>query len=545
MSSVLRIHPEDSLAVALKPLAKDALVRVGDKEITVREPIRAKQKLVLVPLAAGDTIHMYGVPVGTALQPLQPGNALLRQHILHDAAPYSAAAKQNYNWQQPDNSRFAEATFQGYYRPDGRVGSRNHWLVVPLVFCENRNIQSLQHVFEKALGYSPVSVFEQRLAQWIRHYSAGKSADSFLFKPLHERASSRFFQQVDGIAFLTHELGCGGSREDARTLCRLLASYINHPNVGGATVLSLGCQNATINWLRESLHELAPHFDKPLFIIEQQEAGSNELLLQQAIDQTFAGLTVINRQQRQAAPLSKLVLGLKCGGSDGFSGISANPALGYASDLLVSLGGSSILAEFPELCGVEQELINRCTTDAAAEKFERLMRNYAALSESFGNPFHMNPSEGNLRDGLLTDAMKSAGAARKGGTAPITAVLDYTEPVREAGLHLLCTPGNDVEATTGIAGSGATVTVFTTGMGTPTGNPVSPVLKISSNSQLYERMPDVIDFDCGGIIEGTQTIIQGGEELLKKIIATASGKETWAEHWQQKDFIPWRKSISV
>jgi altronate hydrolase len=212
---------------------------------------------------------------------------------------------------------------------------------------------------------------------------------------------------------------------------------------------------------------------------------------------------------------------------------------------LVGQGGSSILAEFPELCGVEQQLINRCASKAEAQKFETLMRDYAALSESFGNPFHMNPSEGNIKDGLLTDAMKSAGAARKGGDAIISGVLDYTEQLQTNGLHLLCTPGNDVEATTGIAGSGATITVFTTGLGTPTGNPISPMLKVSSNTNLYNSMPDVIDFDCGGIITGTQSIAQCGEALLKKIVAMANGEFTKAELLGQNDFIPWRKSISV
>jgi altronate hydrolase len=543
MQSLLQIHPHDTVAVALRSLA------AGEGEpmfnLLLKEPIGQKQKVLLKPVAKGETIIMYGVPVGKATRALQAGAQLLREDILHDAAAYSTLLKKDYAWQPPDNTRFSNATFNGYHRSNGKVGTRNYWLVVPLVFCENRNIQILQTAFEKALGYSRATVYEQRVEQLIEHQQQGKTINAFSFQEKGHPFNGRLFKNVDGIKFLTHEMGCGGSRADAKTLCKLIAGYINHPNVGGATVLSLGCQNATMEWLHDALHQINPSFDKPLYMIDQQQTGANDDLLNAAIDKTFEGLVHINQLERAPAPISQLVLGLKCGGSDGFSGISANPALGHASDILVSVGGSSILAEFPELCGVEQELINRSANKEVAQKFETLMRDYAALSESFGNPFHMNPSEGNIKDGLLTDAMKSAGAAKKGGNAIISGVLDYTEQLQTNGLHLLCTPGNDVEATTGIAGSGATVTVFTTGLGTPTGNPISPMLKISSNTALYERMPDVIDFNCGEIITGVQTIAQCGEALLNKIIETANGENTKAELLQQNDFIPWRKSISV
>jgi altronate hydrolase len=543
MQSLLQIHPQDTVAVALRALA--AGEEVSSFHLFTKEPISQKQKVLLKPAAKGDTIVMYGVPVGKATRALEPGVQLRKEDIVHAAADYSTLLKKEYQWPQPDNAGFINATFNGYYRSNGKVGTRNYWLVVPLVFCENRNVQTLQTAFEKALGYSRVGIYEQRVQQLLEHQRQGKPLSDFLFEEEQAYANNHLFKNIDGIKFLTHQMGCGGSREDAKVLCQLIAGYINHPNVGGATVLSLGCQNATIQWLTDALRQIDPDFDKPLYLLDQQQTGANDDLLNIAIDKTFEGLTIINQLQRKPAPINQLVLGLKCGGSDGFSGISANPALGHASDILVSTGGSSILAEFPELCGVEQELINRTVNREAAQKFETLMRDYAALSERFGNPFHMNPSEGNIKDGLLTDAMKSAGAARKGGCAVISGVLDYTEQLHTNGLHLLCTPGNDVEATTGIAGSGATITVFTTGLGTPTGNPISPMLKVSSNSSLYQRMPDVIDFDCGEIITGMQTIEQCGEALLKKIIEIANGENTKAELLQQNDFIPWRKSISV
>ena len=237
---------------------------------------------------------------------------------------------------------------------------------------------------------------------------------------------------------------------------------------------------------------------------------------------------------------------MKCGGSDGFSGISANPAVGYFSDLLVGLRGKILLAEFPELCGAEQELIDRSTSKETAEKFIRLMDAYSAQAESVGSGFHMNPSPGNIRDGLITDAIKSTGACKKGGTSPVVDVLDYTEPAIHPGLHLVCTPGNDVEATTGKAASGATLILFTTGLGTPTGNPVCPTIKVASNSALAKRMADIIDIDIGPVIDGDKTIEQMGAEILEYCIKAASGEVTpKAVLLNQDDFIPWKRGVSL
>jgi altronate hydrolase len=329
-------------------------------------------------------------------------------------------------------------------------------------------------------------------------------------------------------------------------LCGLIAGYIHHPNVAGATVLSLGCQHAQIEILRNELRKRNPNFDKPLVIVEQQQSGTEAAMLTRAIRETFLGLIRANQCQRTAAPLAALCLGLKCGGSDGFSGLSANPAIGHTSDLVAALGGRTILSEFPELCGVEQELINRSTSGEVADRFIHLMRSYGARAKAVGSGFEMNPSPGNMRDGLLTDAMKSAGAARKGGNSPITAVLDYPEYAAKAGLNLQCTPGSDVECVTAQVGAGATVVLFTTGLGTPTGNPVAPVVKLATNSSLAERMPDIIDIDTGAIISGEKSIPQMGEEVLEFVIQVASGEvRTKAEQKGQEDFIPWKRGVSL
>jgi altronate hydrolase len=241
-----------------------------------------------------------------------------------------------------------------------------------------------------------------------------------------------------------------------------------------------------------------------------------------------------------------LCVGLKCGGSDGFSGISANPAIGHTSDLLAALGGRTILSEFPELCGVEQQLIDRGKSQAAGNRFIQLMRDYSARAAAVGAGFDMNPSPGNMRDGLLTDAMKSAGAAKKGGTSPVAAVLDYPEYSTEPGLNLQCTPGNDVECVTAQVGAGASLVLFTTGLGTPTGNPIAPVVKLSTNSPLAQRMHDIIDIDTGGIISGETNIERMGEDILELVIKVASGEiRTKAELKAQNDFIPWKRGVSL
>ena len=253
-----------------------------------------------------------------------------------------------------------------------------------------------------------------------------------------------------------------------------------------------------------------------------------------------------NISTRKPAGLDKLCIGVKCGGSDGFSGITANPAVGYCADLLVALGGKVLLAEFPELCGVEQELINRTQSQAHAEKFIRLMKNYESQVIAAGSSFSMNPSPGNIKDGLITDAMKSAGAAKKGGTSPVMDVLEYTEPATKPGLNLVLTPGNDVEATTGKVASGATLILFTTGLGTPTGNPICPTIKLATNTQLSSRMSDIIDINCGSIIDEGKTLQQMGEEILAYCIRAASGEITpKAVLLNQDDFIPWKRGVSL
>lgn len=540
-SQVLRIHPNDNVLVALTDLLAGDAVSCDGVTYTIKGSIPAKHKVAMHDMSSGAIVTMYGVTIGKTTRSIQSGEAIGTHNLHHEASPYYLKDS-TYSWITPDTSRWKDRTFLGYHRADGQVGIANYWLLVPLVFCENRNIEHMRKALELALGYQE----QDRYADFVNHLVGEHLQVVTSSTALPQKSGKRLFPQVDGIRTLLHEGGCGGTRQDADTLCSLLAGYIHNPNVAGATVFSLGCQHAEINILQKKLSDLDPNRTKPVIILDQQQAGTEQALMEEAIRLTFAGLKEANKLQRKPAPLSKLVVGLKCGGSDGFSGISANPAIGHTSDLLVALGGSTILSEFPELCGVEQNLIDRCQEPADAKRFIDLMQAYSKAAVAAGSGFDMNPSPGNIKDGLITDAMKSAGAARKGGTAPVADVLPYGTYLRKAGLNLLCTPGNDVESTTGTTGSGAQIILFTTGLGTPTGNPVSHVVKLSTNSRLAERMPDIIDFDCGAVIRGEKTIEEVGEEILEYLIAVASGQQIpKAVQLRQYDFIPWKRGVSL
>jgi altronate hydrolase len=545
---VLKLDPRDNVLIALANLSNGEEVAFAAHSLRLVSDVPAKHKFATEDLPVGANIIMYGVLVGDATEPIRKGELLTTRNVHHDAAAFHEKTAE-VKWTPPDVSAWRDRTFLGYRRSDGQVGTRNYWLVVPLVFCESRNIAVLKQAFEEELGFAAPQIYKRQVAELAQLYREGKTEE---LKSRAESAANadppraRLFENIDGIKFLIHEGGCGGTREDAQNLCGLIAGYIHHPNVAGATVLSLGCQHAQIPILQEELRKRSPNLDKRLVILEQQKSGTEAAMLTQAIRNTFLGLVEANKVARTPEPLSKLCVGLKCGGSDGFSGLSANPAIGHTSDLLAALGGRTILSEFPELCGVEQELINRSTSTEVSGRFIHLMRSYNARAKAVGSGFEMNPSPGNIRDGLLTDAMKSAGAAKKGGNSPVTAVLDYPEYSTEPGLNLQCTPGNDVECVTAQVGAGANVVLFTTGLGTPTGNPIAPVVKLSTNSSLDQRMHDIIDIDTGGVISGDTSIAQMGEKILDFVIRVAGGEvRTKAEGKGQEDFIPWKRGVSL
>jgi altronate hydrolase len=545
MKNILKIHPSDNVIVALTTLKKNEAVNWEGEEYVLKESIPAKHKFFINDMNTGDEIFMYGVLVGKTQHEVEQGGLMTTENVKHAAQPYSYRNVKPH-WHAPDVSKFINRTFDGYHRSDGRVGTANYWLFIPTVFCENRNMDVIREALYNELGYAVTDKYKSFTHDLVKAYREGKDIEEIDLSLSPNASGNRILKNIDGIKFLNHQGGCGGTREDAAVLGKLLAAYADHPNVCGVTILSLGCQHLQLSDLTSDIKKRNPNFDKPLLIYQQQNMQSEEKLITAALRDTFSQLILQNRTERKPAPLNKLCVGVKCGGSDGFSGISANPSVGFAADLLVGLGAKVLLAEFPELCGVEQNIIDRCVDEKTAEKFIHLMRAYDAQAHAVGSGFYMNPSPGNIKDGLITDAIKSAGAAKKGGTSPVVAVLDYTEPATKAGLSLVCTPGNDVEATTGKAAAGATLILFTTGLGTPTGNPVCPTIKLATNSKLAARMHDIIDIDTGLVIDGEKTIEQMGEEILEYCIKVASGEVIpKAVQLNQDDFIPWKRGVSL
>lgn len=534
INKIIKVHPKDNIAVALSNLTADEELKFEGDLLRIVSDVKSKHKVALKKFEKGDRVIMYGVLVGTANKTIKRGEVLTIENVNHKSDKVFGKTE-GISWSAPNIDKWRGRNFDGYHREDGQVGTENVWLFFPLVFCENRNIEILKEVFEKELLKEKVSSHQLLLRSLVNEGEDIKSRDS----------ATRVFKNID-VKFITHTGGCGGIRQDSESLARLLAGYVNNPNVAGATVLSLGCQNLQIDIFKKALNEVNPDLNKPVLIYEQQQMGTVDHMLSTIIKESYEAIKKADKIQRRPAPLSKLKVGLECGGSDGFSGISANPTLGVVSDILSALKGTAVLAEFPELCGVEQELVNRCVHEKDSEKFLSLMQAFEKSVIDAGSGFDMNPSPGNIKDGLITDAMKSAGAAKKGGSSPIQGVFDYGEYISKSGLNLLCTPGNDVESTTALVGAGVNLVLFTTGLGTPTGNPIAPVIKVSSNTELALRMPDIIDFETGAVIKGDKSIEEMGEEMLEFIIEVASGRiETKAKKLNQNDFIPWKRGVSL
>ena len=544
-SFVLHLHPADNVLVALRDLAAGQVVEGPEGPVTLLEACPAKHKLTIADLAPGAPILQYGVTVGRTTRALARGSRIWTDNTTHATDAADPAQAGDFVWMPPDVSRYAGRTFEGYHRGNGRVGTRNCWLVIPLVFCENINLLTMREVFLRELGYGRTAPYETYLRKLAGAHRAGTSLGDVEFEAADADAGSRLFPNVDGVRFLVHHMGCGGLASDAASLSDLLASYIVHPNSAGATVLALGCEKAERHMVESALERLSPGHGRTVHFLEQQRSGTEQALMKDAFRLTFEGVVAANGAKRAPAPLSALTIGVKCGGSDGFSGISANPVVGHVSDLIVALGGASVLAEFPELAGAEPDLVRRAVTPELGQKFLDLMATYERSANACGASMDNNPSPGNIRDGLITDAIKSVGAGKKGGTSPVVDVQDYPGFVRKPGLTLLNSPGHDVEATTAMAGAGTNLILFTTGLGTPTGNVVTPTIKISTNTRIARHMHDAIDFDTGGIIDGDATIERMGEQLLDYCIEVASGRLVKAELLNQDDFMPWKRGVSL
>jgi altronate hydrolase len=336
-AKVLKVHPNDNVLVALKDLKQGEIISYDGEEYQLQDNIPAKHKFFTQDMNAGDEVKMYGVLVGKAQVPIPRGGLMTTANIKHAAEPYKYRGSK-YQWKAPDVSKFKNRTFNGYHRSDGRVGTANYWLFIPTVFCENRNLDVIREALHNELGYAVTDKYKQYSHRLLEAFKKGEDISSIDLSPSTINNSNRPFKNVDGIKFLNHQGGCGGIRQDAAILSKLLAAYADHPNVGGVTVLSLGCQNLQVQHFLDDLKAHNPDFNKPLYVFEQQEVGNEETLIAEAIKKTFEGLVEINKIERKPASLDKMCVGVKCGGSDGFSGISANPSVGYCSDLLVGLG---------------------------------------------------------------------------------------------------------------------------------------------------------------------------------------------------------------
>ena len=497
----LLLRPDDDVAVLTRELPAGTRVVTPHGEVVLPGDVPRSHKLAVRPVPAGTAVHKYGQSIGLATVDIAPGD-----HVhTHNVAMDDTAREYQFGTDRRElaPSRDAERTFQGYRRADGRWGTRNYIVVLTSVNCSASTAKMIGQAF------------------------SGMTLDAW--------------ENVDGVVALTHGSGCGlvpGS-EGSNMLVRTLRGYARHPNVGGVLVLGLGCEMVPVTSLVEGLDLPADTLVETLTI---QDTGGIRATVKEGVERIKAMLPVLDARRREPAPVSELVLGLNCGGSDGYSGITANPALGHASDRLVAAGGTSILAETPEVFGAEHLLTRRAVSEEVGRKLLHRLDWWQEYARAGGGSLDNNPSPGNKAGGLTTILEKSLGAVAKAGQADLADVYEYAEPVTSRGMVFMDTPGYDPVSVTGIIAGGATVVCFTTGRGSVLGGRPTPVLKLATNTEMYERMADDMDLNCGRIVDGTATVPEVGDEIFERIIAVASGETTVSEELDlgQDEFIPWQ-----
>ncbi|MFZ4629365.1 MAG: UxaA family hydrolase [Blastocatellia bacterium] len=500
---VIVLHPADNVAVARVPIAEGTEVVAGPHRITARQTITPGQKVALCPIHAGERVRKYGEVIGEATTEIAPGEWVHTQNVLPDfnGKDYEFATQTPVTqYMTPEEA----GTFDGYLRENGDVGTRNYIAVIATSNCSS-------HVTEEIA----------RRCRDVRRETHG----------------------VDGVVAIPHQEGCGHTQgEDTWQLERTIAGMIYHPNVGAVLMVSLGCEVNQLSNYIGSTQLGQQHFRKGKLIVglEMQSSGGTSRTVDQGVAQVHELIAHCREMKRTPQPMSRILLGTNCGGSDAFSGISANPALGHASDLLVRAGGTTVLAEIPECMGAEHLLTRRAIDEATGRKVIEVMEWYQAYLRRFGGGWNDNPSPGNKAGGITNICEKSLGAVAKGGTTALTGVFAYAERINQPGFVLMNTPGYDPISLTGLAAGGATVLCFTTGRGSAIGNPVAPVIKISSNSRIARIMEDNIDINAGRIVDGQATIEEVGREIYEMIRRVASGEETKSERLGHQEFVPWR-----
>lgn len=494
MKNFIKIHPSDLVAVALTPLSAGAKIQAGEQTVTLLEDIPQGHKFALSAIPAGNPIIKYGNPIGVAKQDIPTGSWVHIHNIktgLGDVLDYSY---------EPDNAPLVptdDLLFQGYRREDGRAAVRNEIWIIPTVGCVNDVARAIE-----------------RQAQRLKT------------------------DTIDGIFAFPHPYGCSQMGDDQENTRKVLADLINHPNAGGVLVLGLGCENSNIDVLKPYIGQYSEDRVKFLVCQESEDEVADALALIEELAQ-YAG-----RFHREPISCGELVIGMKCGGSDGLSGITANPTVGAFSDLLISKGGTTILTEVPEMFGAETLLMNRCENERIFAETVNLVNGFKNYFTSHNQTIYENPSPGNKKGGISTLEDKSLGCTQKSGSAPVSGVLSYGEPVQCHGLNLLSAPGSDLVASTALAASGAHIVLFTTGRGTPFASPV-PTVKISSNSALAGKKKNWIDFNCGVLVEDGATVAELGQKLFDYVLAVASGKEVKAEAAGFHDMAIFKQGVTL
>lgn len=493
MQDFIRIHEDDNVAVALRPIAKGEELTVGQYQVTTQEEIPQGHKFALKPIAKGSEVIKYGFRIGFAKEDV-PAGGWVHVHNLKTAL----GDLLTYTY-EPVSSGLKEtehAYFEGFRRTDGKAGVRNEIWIIPTVGCVNSIAKALEKKAQKLVGGT-----------------------------------------VEDVIAFNHPYGCSQMGDDQENTRKLLADLIHHPNAGGVLVLGLGCENSNIPVLKEYIGEYDEQRVKFLQCqdVEDEQAAAMELLEELAV---YAGAF-----SREKIDASELIIGMKCGGSDGLSGITANPTVGAFSDILISKGGTTILTEVPEMFGAETILMNRCETPELFDKTVSLINDFKNYFTSHNQTIYENPSPGNKKGGISTLEDKSLGCTQKSGSAPVKDVLAYGEPVKVKGLNLLSAPGNDLVAATALAVSGAQIVLFTTGRGTPFASPV-PTVKISSNSRLAGHKDNWIDFNAGRMVED-KTKEELAQELFDYVLEVASGRKVKAEEAGFHDMAIFKQGVTL
>ena len=499
VSVALQLSERDNIAVAKVDIARGTRLRLRTGEVCLKQPICRGQRFALEEIRAGKKVFQYGYPFGFS-RGIKAG-ALIDAKSVSDYRPPLRRTPRSRGVKRIKRAA-ATKCFEGYYRREGKVGTRNYYLIVPTSLCASDMALKLANKFHRQLLSGPRGC-------------------------------------LDGVVAAAHTEGCGCS--DGVIIDRLMKTLrhtVAHPNVGGALFIDLGCEKTNRGVMEAYLEPLA-QFNKPVDFVSIQALGGTRAAMEASENIIRKRLLRISREKRRPASLSDLIIGLECGASDTFSGITANPLIGKVVDRVVDANGSAILTETPEMIGAENVLISRMRSKAVIQRFLEGMRYYRELARRLNVSMTGNFVAGNVAGGLVNLTLKSLGAVMKSGTSQIVDFIDYADLVRAKGVTIMNGPGNDLEGVTGLTASGANLILFSTGMGTTEGSLITPIIKIATRSDLYERMKEDIDFNAGVVLEQAVSLEALGERLLDQVLAVASGRKTWSEKWDKRSFQIW------